>query len=245
MALKEGVTRVQYMLSRSSRNWPSTFMLHLHPCNLSYKPQQTYKLTVGSQHGHNKCSTTQDIRLLAETPGAAVAGSGEGCLTAAQLANQARLRAREAVAEYYNGWLQSDDELNPSTTRNVCLHTQVGSSSAAFFQPGHDALGLMAAQSSPRPCLCTLVIFASLLFPVLIMFFRYCLARGGLLVTGMEQAPMVTTCTWIQLLLVWLSVGYFLAIGTVPCQIATGSWQEPPEADTMDAPEQTDAEAGR
>ena len=46
-------------------------------------------------------------------------------LSAAQLANQARLRARAAVSKYYDGALVSDDELHPLTTRNVCLRTQV------------------------------------------------------------------------------------------------------------------------
>ena len=46
-------------------------------------------------------------------------------LSAAQLANQARLRCREAVAKFYDGSLVSDDELHPITTRNICLRTQV------------------------------------------------------------------------------------------------------------------------
>lgn len=49
--------------------------------------------------------------------------SGVG-LSAAQLANQVRLRAREAVSKYYDGALVSDDELHPLTARNVCLRTQ-------------------------------------------------------------------------------------------------------------------------
>ena len=53
----------------------------------------------------------------------AVAGPG---LSAAQVANQARLRAREAIARYYDGALACDDELTPLATRNVCLRTQVG-----------------------------------------------------------------------------------------------------------------------
>ncbi len=36
-----------------------------------------------------------------------------------------RLRAREAVAKYYEGSLVSDDELMPVNTRNVCLRAQV------------------------------------------------------------------------------------------------------------------------
>ena len=51
-------------------------------------------------------------------------------LSAAQLANQARLRARAAVSKYYDGALVSDDELHPLTTRNVCLRTQVSPSLA-------------------------------------------------------------------------------------------------------------------
>ena len=35
------------------------------------------------------------------------------------------LRAREAVAKYYEGTLVSDDELMPVTTRNICLRAQV------------------------------------------------------------------------------------------------------------------------
>ena len=50
------------------------------------------------------------------------AGSG---LSAAQVANQVGLRAREAVAKYYEGTLVSDDELMPVTTRNICLRAQV------------------------------------------------------------------------------------------------------------------------
>ena len=49
------------------------------------------------------------------------AGAG---LSAAQVANQARLRAREAISRYYDGALACDDELAPGTTRNVCLRTQ-------------------------------------------------------------------------------------------------------------------------
>ncbi len=54
------------------------------------------------------------------------AGSG---LSAAQVANQVRLRAREAVAKYYEGTLVSDDELMPISTRNICLRAQVRSRS--------------------------------------------------------------------------------------------------------------------
>ena len=82
-----------------------------------------------------------------------------------------------------------------------------------------------------------------MMFLLHIIFLRYCLARGGLLVTGV-QASMVISHTWIQLL-DWLSVGYFLATGTVPCQIATGSRHESPEAGTVENAEQMYAEAGR
>lgn len=50
------------------------------------------------------------------------AGAG---LSAAQVANQVRLRAREAVVKYYEGTLVSDDEVMPVTTRNICLRAQV------------------------------------------------------------------------------------------------------------------------
>ena len=46
-------------------------------------------------------------------------------LTAAQLDNQVTMQARRAVADYYDGWLQSDDELAPLRTRNLCLRSQV------------------------------------------------------------------------------------------------------------------------
>ena len=46
-------------------------------------------------------------------------------LTAAQLGNQVTMQARRAVADYYDGWLQSDDELAPLRTRNLCLRSQV------------------------------------------------------------------------------------------------------------------------
>ena len=46
-------------------------------------------------------------------------------MTAAQLSNQVRLRARQAIAQYYDGTLVSDDELHPLTTRNICLRAQV------------------------------------------------------------------------------------------------------------------------
>ena len=42
-------------------------------------------------------------------------------LTPAQVSNQARLRARESIKTYYQGWLVSDDEMMPCQTRNVCL----------------------------------------------------------------------------------------------------------------------------
>ncbi len=48
-------------------------------------------------------------------------------LSAAQLANQVRLRARAAIARYYDGALTSDDELAPGTTRDICLRTQARS----------------------------------------------------------------------------------------------------------------------
>ena len=41
------------------------------------------------------------------------------------MANQAVLQARKAVADYYDGWLQSDDELHPLRTRNISLRVQV------------------------------------------------------------------------------------------------------------------------
>lgn len=53
-----------------------------------------------------------------------VVGAGAG-LSAAQVANQVRLRAREAVSKYYEGTLVSDDEVMPVTTRNICLRAQV------------------------------------------------------------------------------------------------------------------------
>lgn len=45
-------------------------------------------------------------------------------MSAAQLANQVRLRARDMIAKYYEGNLVSDDELMPATTRNICLRMQ-------------------------------------------------------------------------------------------------------------------------
>ena len=49
----------------------------------------------------------------------------EANLSAGQLANQVVLRAREVIAGYYDGWLRSDDELAPHTTRDISLRTQV------------------------------------------------------------------------------------------------------------------------
>lgn len=46
-------------------------------------------------------------------------------LSAGQLANQVVLRVREMVAQYYDGWLRSDDELAPHTTRDISLRTAV------------------------------------------------------------------------------------------------------------------------
>lgn len=54
------------------------------------------------------------------TPPDAV-GDASASLSAGQLANQALLRVRQLVAEYYDGWLVSDDEMAPVNTRNVCL----------------------------------------------------------------------------------------------------------------------------
>ena len=51
----------------------------------------------------------------------------DGALTAAQLGNQVTMQARRAVADYYDGWLHSDDELAPLRTRNLCLRCQVRS----------------------------------------------------------------------------------------------------------------------
>lgn len=42
-------------------------------------------------------------------------------LTPAQIANQTRLRSRSTIKKYYQGWMVSDDEMNPCRTRNVCL----------------------------------------------------------------------------------------------------------------------------
>ncbi len=57
---------------------------------------------------------------------ATLVAAGAG-LSAAQVANQVRLRAREAVAKYYEGTLVSDDEVMPVATRNICLRAQVQS----------------------------------------------------------------------------------------------------------------------
>ena len=53
------------------------------------------------------------------------ANAGSGGLSASQLANQVRLRARDIVAQYYDAHLASDDELMPVTTRSISLRTQV------------------------------------------------------------------------------------------------------------------------
>ena len=39
-----------------------------------------------------------------------------------------RLRSRDVVSRYYDGWLRSDDELAPIRTRNVCLRVQASGS---------------------------------------------------------------------------------------------------------------------
>ena len=49
----------------------------------------------------------------------------EANLSAAQLANQVVLRLREVVVQYYDGWVRSDDELAPHSTRDISLRTQV------------------------------------------------------------------------------------------------------------------------
>lgn len=41
------------------------------------------------------------------------------------LQNQLRLRMRDEATRYYDGWVRSDDELNPTLTRNICLRSQV------------------------------------------------------------------------------------------------------------------------
>lgn len=53
-------------------------------------------------------------------------------LSGAQLANQVRLRARAAVARYYDGALVSDDELAPGPTRDICLRSQARPTSTSF-----------------------------------------------------------------------------------------------------------------
>ena len=64
-------------------------------------------------------------------------------LTPAQVANQVTLQARRVVADYYDGWLQSDDELHTLRTRNVSLRVQVLAS-----QRSRAAAGLMHWHSS-------------------------------------------------------------------------------------------------
>ena len=53
------------------------------------------------------------------------ARAGSGGLSASQIANQVRLRARDIVARYYDAHLASDDELMLATTRSISLRTQV------------------------------------------------------------------------------------------------------------------------
>jgi len=59
-------------------------------------------------------------------------------LSAGQLANQVRLRAREAIARYYDGALVSDDELAPGPTRDICLRMQARVHGCPASQPGNE-----------------------------------------------------------------------------------------------------------
>jgi DNA polymerase alpha subunit A len=47
-------------------------------------------------------------------------------VSANQLSNQVTLAARRAIASYYQGWSQSDDEVLPCKTRNICLREVEG-----------------------------------------------------------------------------------------------------------------------
>lgn len=42
-------------------------------------------------------------------------------LSPVQVANQIRLKARQSIKKYYQGWMVSDDEITPCRTRNICL----------------------------------------------------------------------------------------------------------------------------
>lgn len=42
-------------------------------------------------------------------------------LTPVQIANQVRLKTRQHILKYYQGYAVSDDEINPCRTRNICL----------------------------------------------------------------------------------------------------------------------------
>lgn len=55
-----------------------------------------------------------------------VENSSTAAISANQLSNQVTLAARRAIASYYQGWSQSDDEVLPCKTRNVCLREVEG-----------------------------------------------------------------------------------------------------------------------
>ena len=83
-------------------------------------------------------------------------------LTPAQLANQVQLRARGFVSEYYDGWLRSDDELLPASTRNVALRVQPeGKPGTAPPMPSQQ--GQMARKFSEADLYTQLAHFARLL----------------------------------------------------------------------------------
>lgn len=61
-----------------------------------------------------------------------------------------RLRARAAVARYYDGALVSDDELAPGPTRDICLRSQAGLEFRVYRSSVPHPLTFIPAMQAPQ-----------------------------------------------------------------------------------------------
>lgn len=102
-------------------------------------------------------------------------------LTPVQVANQLRMKARESIKKYYEGWLISDDEMVPCQTRNICLR-----------EPHDGPLG-----SSPPDLKCSGAMHAKIseaaLYTQLSYFHRLFDVESALKSLGNKDAQMAAT----------------------------------------------------
>ncbi|KAK9810187.1 hypothetical protein WJX72_006462 [[Myrmecia] bisecta] len=136
-----------------------------------------------------KGTIAADTALL--PPDAVGAGVGEEThpLSAAQLANQVTMRAREFVATYYDGWLQADEL--PISTRDVHLlnqHPRPNLDVPEYVKPGTLHPGLKVTQEGKFQGEMSRTFTEAALYTQLSYFHRLLDAEAAMRTLGSEEA---------------------------------------------------------